>query len=223
MKHTFGPYHNKTMADFLVINDSHVTAVNTLFDYLKSLNDRRASGQGLTFLGPSGVGKTLLASIVLNSAESQGYRIEAIELARYVGLHKDQFSLAQLMKETHEDEIVDQYVKVRQHVRYIQGLSKRSADWVLLDDVGREFPSGSGWSQGEFFDTLRSRWNRGLPTILTTNLPMIELEYRYTEGLTSLLMESSEIITVEGDDYRCRRAISEPELNGGSSSSGRER
>jgi DNA replication protein DnaC len=195
-----------TITDFTTFNESQEAALEAVTEYLKGLDDCVVNGRGLTFLGPSGVGKTMLASIVLNEAAQSGYRIEAIELARYVGLHKDLFSLGQLMKHDDDDEIVDQYVKVRQHIRHIQGLSKRCADWLLLDDVGREYPSESGWSQGEFFDTVRSRWNRGLPTLLTTNLPMPDLEQRYTEGLTSVLLESSTIITLEGDDYRCRKA-----------------
>lgn len=205
MKQTFGPYHGKSPDDFEVLGTPTRIAFDAVVSYIKDLDEARANGRGLTILGPNGVGKTLLASIVLNEASLRGYRIEAIELAVYVGLHKDQFSLSGLMKRTDDDHIVDQYVKVRSHVRYIQGVSKHSADWVLFDDVGREFPSESGWSQGEFFDTLRCRWNRQLPTLLTTNLPLSELERRYTEGLTSLLMESTTVILVEGDDYRCRK------------------
>lgn len=205
MKETFGPYHGKSVDDFVVLNESQRLALEAVVSYVKDLDSVRTTGRGLTLVGPNGVGKTLLASIVLNEADHRGYRIEAIELAIYVNLHKDQFTLGQLMKRSDDDHVVDQYVKTRQHVRYIQGVSKHCADWLLFDDVGREFPSQSGWSQNEFFDTLRCRWNRQLPTLLTTNLPVTELEHRYTEGLSSLLMESTDIIVMEGDDYRCRK------------------
>lgn len=206
MKQTFGPYHHKGPDDFVTLNENQRVALETVTSYLKELEDARLHGRGVLFLGPTGVGKTLLASIILNDATERGYRVEAIELAEYVALHKEQFSLAQLMKRTDDDTFVDQYVKVHHHVRYIRGNTKHCADWVLFDDVGREFPSDSGWSQGEFYDTLRFRWNRQLPTLLTTNLTMYELMARYTDGFTSLLMESSEIILIEGDDYRCRKA-----------------
>lgn len=205
MNHVFNPYLGMTMEDFSVLNDSHRSAVATVGKYIENLDIVRENGRGLVFLGPNGVGKTALASIVLNAVAEHGYRIEAIELAAYVGLCKDQFSLSQIMRRTDDDEWVDRYVKTRQHVRSIRGITKRCADWVLFDDVGREFPSESGWSQGEFFDNLRSRWDRGLPSILTTNLPMEELDLRYTEGVTSLLLESTTVIVMEGDDYRCRK------------------
>jgi len=204
MKRTFSPFHDTRISDFAPLNESLAAAMERVGKYIANLEDARTRGHGLTLLGPSGVGKTMLASTVLNEAEQRGYRIEAIELATYVSLRKDQFSLAQLMKVDGDDEIVDQYVAKRRHIRSIQGVLKHSADWVLFDDVGREFPSDSGWNQMDFFDTVRSRWNRGLPSILTTNHSMAELRDRYTEGLTSLLRESSEIILLDGADYRCR-------------------
>jgi DNA replication protein DnaC len=110
------------------------------------------------------------------------------------------------MMKSNGEEIVDHYIALRQHIRSIQGISKRSADWVLFDDVGREYPSESGWSQSEFFDTLRTRWNRGLPSLLTSNLPMADLASRYTEGLASLLMEATAVVQVDGEDYRWKKA-----------------
>lgn len=206
MKHTFAPYEDKSLSDFKVVNDSHAIAVKVVEEYLADLDSRRLTGRGLTIVGPNGTGKTLLASIVLNFARQAEYRIEAIELSIYVALHKDKFALQRLIKTNDDEEALDEYIKVRHHLRHIQGISRHCADWVLFDDVGREYASESGWSQGEFFDTLRSRWNRGLPSILTTNQPFTELERRYTEGMSSLLQESTEVIMLEGDDYRWRRA-----------------
>jgi DNA replication protein DnaC len=205
MKQTFGPYQDKSIGDVETPTEVYEVAVRTVELYLKELDKSRHTGVGLTLLGPNGVGKTLLASVVLNEVIQRGYRIEAIELAVYVALHKDKFALHSLIKASDDERIVDEYVKLRQHLRYIQGVSKHSADWVLFDDVGREYPSESGWSQAEFFDTVRSRWNRNLPTLVTSNLPMSELDQRYGEGLSSLLMEATQVILVEGDDFRWRR------------------
>lgn len=204
MKQTFGPYRHKSLDDFEILTETQRLAVETVEAYLKELDDARRTGRGLTLLGLNGVGKTMLASIVLNEASHRGYRIEAIELSMYVALYKTSFALHNLMKAADDDdEIVNEYVQTRQHLRRIQGLSKRSAaDWVLFDDVGREFPSESGWSQHEFCDTLRYRWHRGLPTLVTSNLPMKALDERYGEGLSSVLMEATQVILVDGEDYR---------------------
>lgn len=205
MRSVFPAYRDKTLEDFQIRHDSHRVALGKVEKYRANLDQHRTTGYGVTLIGPNGVGKTMLACCgVLREAQERGYRVEAVELSNYVSLHKELFGLQFLIKAGHDDS-VDRYVEVKRHIRSIQGLLKRSADWVLFDDVGREYPSESGWSQQEFFDTLRFRWNRNLPTVLTTNLPLADLDRRYTEGLGSLLAESSEVIMVEGDDYRWRR------------------
>jgi DNA replication protein DnaC len=205
MKQAFAPYRDKALEDFNVQNESQETAVALIAKYIEHLDDNRLQGRGVTFLGPNGVGKTLLGNIVINQARERDYRVETIEFSTYVSLHKDLFGLQSLIRTGH-DNFIDSYIGARQHIRYIQGHLSKSADWVLFDDVGREYASESGWSQNELFDTLRFRWNRRLPTLLTSNRPLADLERRYTEGLASLLKEATEIVMVEGSDYRWKEA-----------------
>jgi DNA replication protein DnaC len=205
MKQAFAPFRQKVLTDFVSVSESQAAASDALASYIDNMDDHRSHGKGLTLLGPNGVGKTMLANVVINEAQNRGYRVEAIELWVYVDLLKDKFDLQSLMKATDDERIVDQYVTTRQHLRYIEGMSKRSADWVLFDDVGREFPSDSGWSQGKLFDVMRSRFDRNLSTLLTSNLSIAELEDRYTKGLGSFLKEATEVIVVEGDDFRWKR------------------
>jgi DNA replication protein DnaC len=200
MREVFGQYRRVTLGDYQVQNESQARAVAAVGQYIENLEDNRQHGKGLTLLGPNGVGKTMLANIVIKAAQDLEYRVEAIELASYVNLHKEKFGFLKIFS-SDRDDVIDTFLQIRTHIVYIQG----HADLVLFDDVGREFPSESGWSQNEFFDTLRFRWNRCLPSLLTSNLPLSDLEQRYTEGLTSLLREATEIILVKGDDYRCRK------------------
>lgn len=203
MKQSFAPFRQKMLKDFVAVSESQARAHDVVARYIANLEDARQQGKGLTILGLNGVGKTMLANIVLNAVHDRGYRIEAIELCVYVDLLKDAFILRDIVRT--RDDMLDEYVRERQHLRYIEGVSKRSADWVLFDDVGREFPSESGWSQGKLFDVVRSRFDRNLPTLLTSNLSLRELEDRYTKGLGSFLKEATQVIVVEGDDFRWRK------------------
>jgi DNA replication protein DnaC len=205
MKQAFAPFRQKDLTDFVSISESQAMASDVVARYISMLEDARSQGKGLTLLGPNGVGKTMLANVVLSEAQNRGYRVEAIELWVYVDLLKDSFVLRDIVK-MGRDDMLDEYVRVRQHLRYIDGMSKRSADWVLFDDVGREFPSESGWSQGKLFDVVRSRFDRNLCTLLTSNLSIAELENRYDKGLGSFLNEATEVIVMQGDDFRWKRA-----------------
>jgi DNA replication protein DnaC len=205
MHGVFAPYRGKCLADFQICHESHQPALDAAMHYAKDLDKARLSGRGLTLIGPNGVGKTMLACGVLNEAQEQGYRVECIELASYVALWKDKFATQALIRAGHEPS-VDRYVTIDHHIRFIRGNLSKGADFLLLDDIGREYQSESGWSAQELFDTLRFRYNRRLPTLLTSNVPVSEWERRYTEGLSSFVHEATDIVVVEGDDYRWREA-----------------
>jgi DNA replication protein DnaC len=121
MNQVFAPYRDKSLDDFELISDEFADVQAKIAEYIKDLDHARETGYGLTLIGPNGVGKTLLASVVLNEALSRGYRIEAIELSAYVGLYKEKFDLSSLIKAGCADDMIDSYVKVKHHIRYIRG------------------------------------------------------------------------------------------------------
>lgn len=43
---------------------------------------------------------------------------------------------------------------------------------LVIDDVGKEHMSGSGWQKTILHHVLRTRFNNGLPTIVTSNIPL---------------------------------------------------
>jgi DNA replication protein DnaC len=43
---------------------------------------------------------------------------------------------------------------------------------LVIDDVGKEQQSGSGWQKTILHHVLRTRFNNGLPTIVTSNIPL---------------------------------------------------
>jgi DNA replication protein DnaC len=190
MKNIFAPYQGKTLMDFEILHASHEFAVRSVANFVNNIELFRSKGKGLMFMGDSGVGKTFLASLALQGAKDKSYKIEAIELGTFIDLHYQMFNAG------HND---DRYDTIYDHLQYI----KVKADFVLFDDIGREHASTSGWSDEELFNTFRYRWNRGRPTIFTTNLTLPALAERYTPGFVSLLHEATEIVLVEGEDYRC--------------------
>jgi DNA replication protein DnaC len=193
MNKLFPRYADKSLADFQILDPSHEAALQTVKDYLSRLYECCRMGIGLTFLGPVGVGKTYLAQMVLKEAQAQGHSIESVELSTYIDLHQERMMLSRSDPEGDEIQVVNQ------HIRKIRG----KTDFVLFDDMGREHAGDSGWSNHILYDTLRFRSNRNLPFLITTSLPISRLDDRYTEGFSSLLHEVTELIVIEGKDFRC--------------------
>jgi DNA replication protein DnaC len=198
MKEIFPLYQNKGLDDFKIIDPGLEGAVDVTRRYIADLKIMKEQGKGITFVGPSGSGKTHLACAVLSAADEAGYRCECIELSTYIDMYHEKFSLSARLKAGYDADYERDY-DLDERLRYIE----RQAQFLLLDDLGRETESQSGWSNHRVFNLLRYRHNRGLTTIVTTNLPFRELDARYTEGLASLLHEATILVVVEGEDYRC--------------------
>ena len=68
---------------------------------------------------------------------------------------------------------------------------------LVIDDVGKEHTSASGWQSTLLHDILRSRFNNGLPTIVTTNLPVKAWEAEYGSATGSFIHEAFATIELE--------------------------
>lgn len=61
---------------------------------------------------------------------------------------------------------------------------------LVLDDVGKEHASASGWQKNMLHHVLRTRFNNGLPTILTTNVKLDDWETHYGSATQSFVHEA---------------------------------
>ena len=74
---------------------------------------------------------------------------------------------------------------------------------LMIDDLGSE-PLMQNVTVEQLFNLLNERQNRGLSTVVSTNLTMPELQGRYTERIASRLRDKNnwKVITLEGKDIR---------------------
>ncbi len=74
---------------------------------------------------------------------------------------------------------------------------------LMIDDLGSE-PLMQNVTVEQLFNLINERQNRGLSTVISTNLDMIEFRNRYTERIASRLRDKRycKVITLEGKDIR---------------------
>ena len=61
---------------------------------------------------------------------------------------------------------------------------------LIIDDLGKEHTTLSGWQRNTFHDILRTRFNHGLPTIVTTNIKLENWASEYGDATESFANEA---------------------------------
>lgn len=150
-------------------------------------------GVGLLLYGLPGRGKTTLANTVLQEfirnvapdVVGMGPGKAVSKLARFI-TYNTLLDLKGSIMENHEaDEellyngILGEAVDDAYNVRLL-----------VLDDVGKEHASVSGWQRNMLHHVLRTRFNNGLPTIVTTNIRIDDWEAHYGTATQSFVHEA---------------------------------
>lgn len=133
-------------------------------------------GSGILFQGAPGLGKTHLAAAIAN-------RIVGTVPILFHSV-PEMLSLLRCQVAGGQD---------------ILGLAKR-VRVLILDDIGAEKPSE--WVHDVQFGIINHRYNHRLPTILTTNCSIEQLEQRVGERISSRIVEMSQCVKLNGEDQR---------------------
>lgn len=195
-------------------NSEKTSVIETIRDWMGYVIDGsviRAKGSdscglGLLFIGEPGHGKTTLASVVgqslirLAPKETWGPAEQIIsrpvfftDYPKLLRLQKRQWDESEETEKSLIDAIYGE-AKPGDNVRLL-----------ILDDLGKEYRTASGWSENTFDALLRARYNAGLPTIVTTNTPMSEWADAYGDSMASFAHEAFvplAIISTRGDRRR---------------------
>ena len=140
----------------------------------------------LLLIGTTGSGKTHISTAIANVVIHQGFTVL--------------YDSAQ--------NIIDAFNDDHFHNGYGQNEPKSAkfteCDLLIIDDLGTEFITPFGVSC--LYTLLNTRQNRGLATIISTNLSDKELKERYADRIYSRVLGSDyQILAFVGDDYRlCR-------------------
>jgi len=65
---------------------------------------------------------------------------------------------------------------------------------LVVDDVGKEHRTATGFAEDQLDFLVRTRLNRGLPTIYTSNVPLYQWGSQYSESMRSCIERSSLVL-----------------------------
>lgn len=138
----------------------------------------------LIIRGGYGCGKTHLAAAIAN------YRIERGEKVIFVTVPDLLDYLRSSFAPVENDEISGSYTSRFDEVR--------TSPVLVLDDLGIESPTP--WAVEKLYQILNYRYNAKLPTVITTNHDLEDLELRLRSRLQD--QEITQVIPITAPDYR---------------------
>lgn len=192
-------YKDLIWEDYEGIDPTDRKVMETVRKYSQHLKVAREMGMGLLLIGKVGTGKTGLIYLILR-------RLRELFIVSRVAYKK--------FAATNIEEMVGIYTQDwysnEEGREFSESIQK--ADFLIIDDIGKEFRGKSGLTASVLDSVIRYRINWKLPTIMTSNISLKGLREIYGEALISVMLESVIILNFKGEDYRKKKVKKQVEL-----------
>ena len=166
----------------------------------------RACGKGLLLWGEPGHGKTTLAlstiQEILTTFKLEPFKVEPGHVLLRPAYFSTFNDILDLKGKTIESSATEE-----EELLFKGMLGEASNDAynirvLIIDDLGKEHKSLSGWQANMFHHVLRTRFNHGLPTIVTTNIKLDNWAAVYGDATESFAREAFYYLPVITTDLR---------------------
>ena len=154
--------------------------------YLEKMDEMLENGIGLfLYSDENSTGKTSIAVLALK---------QALRLRRTAYFEESGRLKAALIRA----EEFEENIPIERRIRTV--------DLLVLDDVGKEYRTESGFAENTIESVLRDRSQSMRLTIMTSNLKPNKIEQVYSADLAALLRETMIPLRISGYDWRALKA-----------------
>lgn len=156
---------------------------NNLEDAKKFATEFGKGPKTLMFMGPTGTGKTHLSTAIAKTVIENGYEVLYDSTQNIISAFEaDRFKSGYGPYEPKAD-------------KYLE------CDLLILDDLGTEFVNQ--FTVSCLYNLINTRQNKGLSTLISTNLDYADLTSKYQDRIFSRLVGGdSKVLVFVGDDKR---------------------
>ena len=156
--------------------------VKTAKDYADNFS---TGNKNLVFLGTTGTGKTHISTSIAREVIHQGYDVLYDSIQNILTVFEnDRFHSSYGQREPEGDKFLE-------------------CDLLIIDDLGTEFVNQ--FSIVTLYNIINTRSNKGLSTIISTNLSASDLRAKYDDRIVSRILGSNyNILFFTGTDHRVR-------------------
>ncbi len=167
-------YYPKTKTDpdkrFSYLESARLT-YNAAMDFVKNFPEKNGTINGLLFTGQVGSGKTFLACCIANALLERGHPVLFAVVPDMLDRIRATYDAGKQMGYS-EQEVMD---------------AARAIPLLILDDLGAH--NYTDWTRNKLYSIINYRLNYCLPTVITTNISLENLEAHLGERTTSRIFQ----------------------------------
>lgn len=179
-------FTDKQIEDFNTYNKKSLRSIKKFMEsYVENIVENVENNKGICFMGSNGVGKSYLSCIVLREAYRHRYSCRRVTFSAYISAYTESWRVAKSDVSIVEQDLLDKY---------------KGVEFLVLEEIGKEIDSKIAKPILE--DLLRYREEKGLCTIICTNLTPDTLKDLYGESVCSLINGNMTVIIIDGEDRR---------------------